>query len=90
MLNYMEKELAFESTESELNAVMQKLKEQKSIHHAEGLTEEEGRRSLMQCLRTTIVLGTNWLTPSSLTLQRVRLSKWPRSLIFFLQSDGLQ
>ena len=54
MLNYMEKELAFHSTENELDAVMQKLEEQKE-HHTEGLSEKEGRRSLMQCLRTTLV-----------------------------------
>ena len=55
MLDYMEKELAFESTDNELTAVMQKLEEMKSIHHLEGLTEKEGRRSLVQCLRTTLV-----------------------------------
>ena len=55
MLHFMEKELAFESTERELESIIQKLEEQKLIHHAEGLAEEAGRRSLMQCLRTSLV-----------------------------------
>ena len=55
MLNFMEKELAFENTDRELADVIGHLKEMKSLHHVGGLTEKEGRRSLVQCLRTTLV-----------------------------------
>ena len=55
MLNFMERELAFENTDNELADVIRHLKEMKSLHHVGGLTEKEGRRSLVQCLRTTLV-----------------------------------
>ena len=54
MLNFMEKELDFEDTSTELAAVIAHLKEQEEVIHNQG-SEEVKRRSLMQCLRTTLV-----------------------------------
>ena len=54
MLDYMEKELDFKDTSAELAAVITQLKEQEELIHNQGSVETR-RRSLMQCLRTTLV-----------------------------------
>ena len=54
MLDYMEKELDFKDTSTELAAVITHLKEQEELIHNQGSVEAR-HRSLMQCLRTTLV-----------------------------------
>ena len=54
MLNYMKTKLDFSDTSEELEAVKKHLKEQQEEIHNQG-SEEARRRSLMQCLRTTLV-----------------------------------
>ena len=52
MINYMKKRLAFEDAKDEFESVKQQLEKQKAQIHYDRKT---GRRSLMQCIRTTLV-----------------------------------
>ena len=67
MVRYMKKNLAFEDDSEEMEAVKRQLVDQINIHSGEDMTgsyislkhikrkRSEGRRKMMQCLRTTLV-----------------------------------